>query len=165
MTLRTYYRTILLGALVTLALAGFLVHSRIHLITQNTSFIVPFSAGILSIIVIPALFCIKRTLPYGYVINGFLCIIGTVTMAHYAIANWSAPNSPPDIIFKSMIIDILIVWAKFLVGHALFELETFGFDAHRKKAGITYRYPNLGWWFIHLLGVSAVYFFGNYFWR
>ena len=165
MKLRTYNRSILLGAFVALALGGFLIHFRIHLISQNSSFIVPFVAGILSVIVIPALFCFKKTISYGYVLNGFLCIIGTVTMGHYAIANWSAPNSPPDIILKSMLIDILIVWAKFFVGHALFELETYGFDANQKKVGITYRYPNLGWWLIHLVGVGGVYSLGNYFWR
>ena len=165
MQLRTYNRSILLGALVSLALAGFLVHSRAHHISQNSSFIVPFAAGVLSVIIVPILFCLKRTISYGYVLNGFLCIVGTVTMVHYAIANWSAPNSPPDIIFKSMIIDILIVWSKFLIGHVLFGLEMYGFNASRRKVGITYRYPNLGFWLIHLAGVSVVYFLGNYFWR
>ena len=91
MTVKTYTRSILLGALVTLSLAGFMIHARIHLIAQNPSFIVPFVAGILSIVVIPALFWFKKTLAYGYVLNGFLCIIGTVTMGHFAIARWFAP--------------------------------------------------------------------------
>jgi hypothetical protein len=126
MTIQTYIRSILLGALVALSLAGFMIHARIHLIAQNPSFIVPFVAGILNIAVIPALFWFKKTLAYGYVLNGFLCIIGTVTMGYFAIARWSDPKSPPDILLKSMLIDILIVWGKFFVGKALFELETFG---------------------------------------
>ena len=146
MTVKTYIRSILLGALVALALSGFLIHSRIHLITKNPSFIVPFAAGILSIAVIPVLFWFKKTLAYGYVLNGFLCIIGTVTMSHFAIARWSDPTSSPDILLKSMLLDILIVWGKFFVGKALFELETFGYDSNRPKAGITCRYPNMGWW-------------------
>jgi hypothetical protein len=118
----------------------------------------------LNILVIPALFWYKRTLAYGYVLNGFLCIIGTVTMGHFAIARWSAPTSPPDILLKSMLIDILIVWGKFFVGKALFDLETFGYDPNRPKAGITYRYPNMGWWLIHLAAVSFVYYLGNRLW-
>ena len=164
MTVKTSIRLILLGALVTLALAGFLVHPRIHLIAKNPSFIVPFVAGILNIAVIPALFWFKKTLAYGYVLNGFLCIIGTVTMGHFAIARWHAPTSPPDILLKSMLIDILIVWGKFFVGKALFELETFGYDPNRPKAGITCRYPNMGWWLIHLAAVSFVYYLGNRLW-
>jgi hypothetical protein len=128
---KTYIRSILLGALVTLSVAGFMIHTRIHLIAENPSFIVPFIAGLLNIAVIPALFCFKKTLAYGYVLNGFLCIIGTVIMGHFAIARWFAPTSPPDILLKSMLIDILIVWAKFFVGKALFELETFGYDPKR----------------------------------
>jgi hypothetical protein len=164
MTTRTYIRLILLGALVILSLAGFLIHTRIHLISQNQSFIVPFAAGIMSIAVIPALFWFKKTMAYGYVLNGFLCIIGTVTMAHYAIAHWFDPTSPPDILLKSMLIDILIVWGKFFVGKALFELETFGYDPDQPRAGITYRYPNMGWWLIHLAAVSLVYYLGNRLW-
>ncbi|MBI4633077.1 MAG: hypothetical protein HY742_04235 [Deltaproteobacteria bacterium] len=85
-------------------------------------------------------------------------------MTHFAIARWSAPTSPPDILLKSMVIDILIVWGKFFVGKALFELETFGYDADRPKAGMSYRYPHLGWWLIHLAAVSLVYSLGNLLW-
>ena len=165
MTTETHIRLILLGALVTLALAGFIIHSRIHLFSQNPSFIVPFVAGILSIAVIPAFFWFKKTVAYGYVLNGFLCIIGTVTMAHFAIARWFDPTSPPDILLKSMLIDILILWGKFFVGKALFELETFGYAPDRPKAGTSYRYPNMGWWLIHLVLVAVIYTLGNRIWR
>lgn len=63
-----------------------------------------------------------------------------------------------------MAIDILIVWGKFFIGKVLFELETFGYDANRPKAGITYRYPNMGWWLIHLAAISLVYYLGNRLW-
>src|SRR5512143_3542263 len=164
MTTKTYVRSILLAAIVALSLAGFMVHSRIHFVAPNPSFAVPLVAGVLSIVVIPALFWSKKTLAYGYVLNGFLCIIGTVTMGHYAIARWSDPASPPDILFKSMLIDVLIVWGKFLIGKALFELETFSYDSSRRKAGLTYRYPNMGWWLIHLAAVGFVYYLGNRLW-
>jgi hypothetical protein len=164
MTTRIFIRLILLGGLATLSVAGFIIHTRIHLISQNPSFIVPFAAGILSIAVVPGLFWFKKTLAYGYVLNGFLCILGTVTMAHFAVARWSAPNSPPDILLKSMVIDILILWGKFFIGKALFELETFGYEPDRPKTGISYRYPNMGWWLIHLAAVSFVYSLGNRLW-
>ena len=114
MTIKTYIRLILLSAFLTLSLAGFMIHSRIHHISENSSFIVPFAAGILNIALLPALFWFKKTLAYGYVLNGFLCILGTVTMSHLAIARWSAPTSPQDVVLKSMVIDILIVWGKVL---------------------------------------------------
>jgi len=164
MTVRTYVRLIMLGGFVTLALAGFIIHSRIHHISQNSSFIVPFAAGLLSIFIIPALLWFKKTLSYGYVLNGFLCILGTITMSHYAIARWSNPAAPKDILLKSMVIDILIVWGKFFIGKAWFELETFGYDPSRPKAGLSYRYPNMGWWLIHLFAVSFVYYLGNTLW-
>ncbi len=164
MTARTHVRLTLLGALVILALSGFLIHTKVHPIARNPSFIVPLAAGILSLAAVPALFWFRKTMAYGYVLNGFLCIIGTVTMAHYAIARWNDPSSPPDILLKSMAIDILIVWGKFFVGKALFDLETFGFDPGRTKAGVSWRYPNTGWWLIHLAAVGLVYALGNRLW-
>ncbi len=164
MTLRHSIRSILLTAFIAISVAGFLIHIRVHPISENLSFAVPFVAGVLNIGVLPALFCFKRTLAYGYVLNGFLCIIGTITMTHFAIARWSAPTSPPDIVLKSMMIDILIVWGKFFIGKALFDLETLGYDPNRPKKGITYRYPNMGWWLIHLAGVGFVYYLGHRLW-
>jgi hypothetical protein len=38
------------------------------------------------------------------------------------------------------------------------------FNPNRPKAGIPCRYPNLGWWLIHLAGVSFVYYLGNRLW-
>ena len=36
---------------------------------------------------------------------------------------------------------------------------------NKPKAGVTYRYPNMGWWLVHLVGLSIVYTLGNLLWR
>ena len=165
MTDRASMKTILLAAMIATSLAGYMVHARIHLAAQNFSFAVPLGAGLLSILAVPLLFAFPRTVSYGYVLNGFLCIVGTVTMGHFAIAHWSAPDAPPDILFRSMVLDILILWGRFFAGKALFDLETFGYDPDRVRQGMTWRYPNLGWWLVHLAGVSLVYTLGHWVWR
>jgi hypothetical protein len=165
MTMRKYIRTILLVALIAMALGGFLLHYRVHPIAQNPSFLVPFFSGILSIVIVPLLFLFPKTIGYGYVLNGFLTLIGTIIMAHFSLTRWPAPATLQTVVFKTLLADILILWGKFFVGKALFELETFGYDQNRRKVGMTYRYPNMGWWIIHLIGIGLVYFLGNYFWR
>jgi hypothetical protein len=165
MTMRTYTKSILLAALITLSLGGFLLHVRIHPVSQNPSNFIPLIAGLLSILVIPLLFSFKKTVEYGYVLNGILVIIGTIGMAHFSIVHWPAPATAGSIIFKTMLIDILILWSKFFVGKALFDLEFFGYDPHKAKKGTTYRYPNLGWWTVHLIAISLVYLLGNLLWR
>jgi hypothetical protein len=114
---------------------------------------------------VPLLFLFPKTIGYGYVLNGFLTIIGTIVMAHFSLTRWPAPATLQSILLKTLLADILILWGKFFVGKALFELETFGYDQNKLKVGITYRYPNMGWWMIHLIGISLIYFLGNYFWR
>jgi hypothetical protein len=165
MSVKTYVKSIMLLALVILSLGGFLLHLRIHPASQNPSNIIPVISGILSIIVVPLLFSIKKTVSYGYVLNGFLAIIGTIAMAHFAIAHWLGPVTLESITLKTTLPDILIVWTKFFLGKAIFDLETIGYDPTKDKKGITYRYPNMGWWLVHLVALSIVYSLGNLLWR
>jgi hypothetical protein len=165
MTIRTYTKSILLIALVTFSLGGFLLHVRIHPVSQNPSNVVPWTSGVLSILVIPLLFSFKKTVEYGYVVNGFLVIVGTIGMAHFSIVNWPNPATLGSIIFKTLLADIVLLWSKFFIGKVLFDLEFFGYDPTRAKKGKTYRYPNLGWWIIHLAAISLVYLLGNLVWR
>jgi hypothetical protein len=165
MTIRTYVKSILLIALVTLSLGGFLLHLRIHPLPQGSSNAIPFMAGVLSLAAVPLLFSFKRTIEYGYILNGFLVIVGTIGMAHFSLLHWPAPATPAQIILKTTIADILILWTKFFIGKSLFELEFFGYDPNRAKKGKTYRYPHLGWWMVHAVSIGLVYFLGNVVWR
>jgi hypothetical protein len=165
MTIRTYVKSSFLVALVFLSLGGFLLHLRIHPFSQNASNIIPVISGTLSILLVPVLFFFRKTISYGYVLNGFLVIVGTIAMAHFAIAQWPTPTTLGSIIFKTTLADIAILWSKFFVGKALFDLETFGYDPNKAKKGRTYRYPHLGWWLIHLAAISLVYVIGNLVWR
>ncbi len=165
MTVRTYTKSILLVGLWTLSIGGLLLHLRIHPVKTNYSNLVPAVSGILSVLVVPLLFCFRRSIAYGYVLNGFLVIVGTITMAHFSIAHWPNPVTVQAVLLTTMLSDILILWAKFFVGKALFDLELFGYDAAKEKKGITYRYPNMGWWLVHLAAVSIVYYLGHFLWR
>jgi hypothetical protein len=165
MTIRTYVKSILLIGLFTLSLGGFLLHSRIHPVTKEAINLIPAICGVLGILVVPVLFFFKKTIAYGYVINGFAVIIGTITMAHYSIAHWPNPTTVQAILLNTTLADILILWGKFFIGKSIFDLEFFGYDAGKEKKGKTYRYPNIGWWLVHLAAVSIVYYLGNILWR
>jgi hypothetical protein len=165
MTTRTYVKTILLAALVSMALGGFLLHLRIHPVSKNASNLVPFIACLLSIVVVPFLFSFKKLVEYGYVLNGMLVIVGTITMAHFSIVHWAAPATFGTVLQMTLLADILLLWSIFFVGKSLFELEFYGYDPARKKGGKMYRYPNLGWWIIHLAAISVIYWLGHFLWR
>ncbi len=161
MTIRSYIRVMGLAALVALALGGFLLHIRIHPPAGNASFLSNIITGILSIAVVPVLFLRKETVPYGYVLNGFIAIVGTVTMAHFSLAHPPAGFSPAGILLKTTLPDIFILWGKFFIGKMLFDCEVYGYNAALEKKGVWYRYPNLGWWFVHLAVVCLVYYAGH----
>ena len=165
MSVRTYIKTMLLVGLVSLSIGGILLHTRIHPVSANNSNLVPVVSCVLSILIVPLLFCFRKTIAYGYVLNGFLVIVGTITMAHFSIAHWPNPLTVQAVLFNTLLADILILWGKFFVGKSIFDLEFFGYDAAREKKGITYRYPNMGWWLIHLVVVSIVYYIGFMLWR
>jgi hypothetical protein len=164
-SVKTYVKAILLSALVVLGLGGLLLHLRVHPVSQNSSNLVTVVSGLLGVLLVPALFCFKKTVSYAYVLNGFIVILGTIAMAHYSIAHLPENVTLQSIILQTTLADILVLWGKFFVGKAIFDLEFFGYDPARPKKGITYRYPHLGWWLIHLVLVALVYYLGNQLWR
>jgi hypothetical protein len=165
MTIKTHVKSTLLLALIVVSLGGLLLHLRIHPVSKNTSNLLPVVSGILSIIVVPVLFSTKKTIGYGYTLNGFLVIIGTIAMSHFAFANWPQPSTLESIVMKTTLPDIIVLLGKFFIGKAIFDLELFGYDPGKQKAGITYRYPNTGWWLVHFAAVSGVYALGGWLWR
>jgi hypothetical protein len=147
MTQKGNLRVSLIAGIWLLALGGFYLHLTIHPPGSDTEDLIPFIAGLLSAILIPLMFCFKRTVPYAYVLNGMLAIIGTITMA------------------KSRVFpDIAILWGKFLVGKAIFELELLKNDEQPHRQGRFWRYPNMGWWYVHAGVMTAAFLAGYYLW-
>lgn len=165
MTARTYTKSTLLAGLIVLSIGGILLHTRIHPPQVNHTNLIPAICCILSIIVVPLLFCFRQTISFGYVINGFIVIIGTITMAHYSFVHWPNPATIQAVLLTTTLADILILFGKFFIGKSIFDLETFGYESVKPDRGSTYRYPNMGWWFVHLVAVSVVYYFGIILWR
>jgi len=165
MTVRAYTRSILLVGLWVLAVGGLLLHCRIHPVKDNYSNLVPLVSCLLSVLIVPILFCFRRSIAYGYVLNGFFVIIGTITMTHFSIAHWPKPATIQAVLLTTTLSDILILWARFFIGKALFDLEFFDYDAAKEIKGTTLRYPDMGWWLVHLVAVSVVYYLGHTLWR
>ena len=147
-------KILLIFGLFFLSLGGGLMHKAYHPFGRTGYGMVPFIVGLLSVLIIPILFYFKKTLNLAYLLNGFAVIIGTITMAHFSLtihAIWP---------------DILVLWSKFVIGRAIFCLEVYPMDSNPKVKGWNLiRYPQLGFWFVHLVLWGVVYFLGNLFWR
>ncbi len=153
MTVKLRLKTALVSGLFFISAGGVFLHFFIHEPQKHDYGLVPLIVGIISSLIIPWLFCFKKTLHLAYLMNGFACIIGTVTMAHFSVVK--APLFP----------DIFILWAKFAMGYAIFYLEMFKIESSFKPGWKTIRYPNFGFWAVHLVMFSVVYALGNYIWR
>lgn len=135
----------LLPALVLLALAGFMLHFRIHnfmvpdpvhkgLTVFSGKFFFASFFSLIDLLAVSALFFSRRTAAYGYLLNGLIAIYGTVFMAHFSIAEILAKGIPlTDMVLKSTLPDIGIVWVDFLIGKALYDLHMKG-DARQEKS-------------------------------
>lgn len=129
-------RRTLIIALFIMAVAGLLLHLRIH------PFMVPYKLHpgmsvfkpanflafifpLVDVFLVTALFLSKKTAVYGFVLNGLIVIYGTVFMAHFSIAQFIAQAVPPSgWIMNSTLPDIGMAWADFFVGKALFDHYT-----------------------------------------
>lgn len=131
-------RRTLLFALFLLAAGGLMLHYRIHPMMveeklnpgtfhfDGTHFLAnlfPF----LDVVLVTLLFLSARTALYGYLLNGLLVIYGTIFMAHFSLAGFTAQAIPPSQwIIKSLLPDIGIAWADFFVGKALYDFYREG---------------------------------------
>lgn len=165
MTRKNALKMTLITGLVFLAFGGWLLHLRTHPPFAQNEFLVPFISGIISIVFLPALFWFRPTVAYAYVINGFLVIIGTITMAHFSIVHFNAPVTLGGILMNTTLADIALLWGKFAAGKAIFDLEMLNSAQDQMPKGRYFRYPNTGWWLVHLVSLSIVYAAGNILWR
>ena len=165
MTQKQNLRVLLICSLLFLSLGGWLLHSRIHPLGEHSGNIIPAASGLLSVVVITLLFCFRRTVAYGYVLNGMTVIIGTITMAHFSLIHAPAVFTLQVLLFKTLLADIAVLWGKFAIGKALFELELLKQPEDAVRKGRFFRYPNMGWWWVHLVALSVVYALGTLIWK
>lgn len=158
-------KVILIVTLFFLGFGGWLLHLRVHPVAKFAYNIIPFISGIISVFLLPLLFWFSPTVTLAYIINGFLAIIGTVIMGHLSLVNFVGPLTPGNIILNSSFASIAILWGKFTAGKALFDLEYLKSEADVATKGRFFRYPNMGWWWVHLFAIAIVYALGNIFWK
>ena len=145
----------MITSLFMLSLGGFLLHYLVHPLEKQSYGFLPFFAGLISIIVVTVLFFFKKMIPFAYLLNGMLVIIGTITMAHFSLVKFP------------LFADIFMLWSAFFTGKALFDLELMNagnIDSPRHK-GRFFRYPNFGFWGVHLAVLSMVYYLGHILWK
>jgi hypothetical protein len=163
---KDYLRLVLILAIFFLALGGWLLHLRIHPIAKDAENYIPLVAGFISVFLIPILFIFRSTISFAYLLNGMTVIIGTITMTHFSIENHPQVWTLQTILLGTCLPDILMLWGKFAVGKALFDLDPV---INRPDAEISsgrfFRFPNMGFWFVHVVTLTAVYLIGSYFWK
>lgn len=120
-------RTLLLGMflLATGSLAlHFSIHSPLHspadqAFPNSTAFLFT----LLDAALVTFLFSKKETAAWGYLLNGFIVIYGTVFMTHFGWAHIHGPDTPfHRYVFHPTSPEILIAWADFCLGAVLYRL-------------------------------------------
>ena len=153
--MKNYVKNVLVFALFILALGGAMIHLSYHPVAKHSYGWVPLISAAFSVVIIPALFMFRKTIHWAYILNGFTVIIGVITMSNFALVK--APIIP----------DIILVLGKLYVGRAIFCLEIFNLENEAFKPTLLQyiRYPHMGFWYVHFILLSLVYFLGNLLWR
>jgi hypothetical protein len=165
MTQKENLRALLLSALFFLAVGGLLLHCRIHVWGTSPSNFIPAVSGIISVGLIPLLFYFRSTVTFGYLLDGITVIIGMITMVHFTLKNAPSEWSLQTIFFQTLMADIIMLCAKFATGKALFDLEIVRKLDDATHGGRFFRYPNMGFWCVHLVAMSVVYILGFQVWK
>jgi len=128
-------KRVLLLSLFFLALSGLMLHYRVHnfiipdklhsgdFLFDRTKFL-SFIFPLVDVFLVTLLFASKKTVAYGYLLNGLIVIYGTIFMTHFSVAELTAKSVPLQAwLLKSTIPDTAIAWADFFVGKALYDLH------------------------------------------
>ena len=153
--MKKHLKDLLILGLFFLSVGGTMLHMAVHPISKNAYGYIPLVSGIAASILIPIFFMFRKTLHLANILNGFTVIIGTITMAYFSFVKH--PIYP----------DIIMLWSKFFVGYVIFRLELHNVEAPEVKiTGLRLlRYPNMGFWFVHLFALVIVFTLGNMLWR
>jgi hypothetical protein len=163
---KDYLRLILILAIFFLALGGWLLHLRIHPVAKDAENWIPAVAGFISVVIIPVLFIFRSTIPFAYLLNGMTVIIGTIAMTHFSIENLPQVWTPKTIFMGTLFPDIMMLWGKFALGKALFEMDLVVSQPDGpRRTGRFFRFPNMGFWFVHVITLTVIYIIGGYFWK
>lgn len=165
MTNRQHTKLMLVLALAACSAGGLLLHAGLHPMTASRTSLVPALSGFVSLCIVTALFYTPRGAAWAYLLNGMTVIVGTITMVHYSLADLPSPPTPKALLLQSTFPSIVLLWTKYFIGTAIFDLERSAAAPDARHAGRFFRFPNHGFWLVHLLAMSAVYAAGHLFWR
>ena len=102
-------------AFVLISVGGLLLHIRIHPPTEELWHWIPVVFGALNIIVLPFLFSSAKTVSWAFLLTVLTIIVGTLAMADVSyddFAGGKVPLTVGNVILKSTLADIIILWAK-----------------------------------------------------
>jgi hypothetical protein len=143
-------------ALLILSLGGWMLHFRIHAISDDPSNFVPFFLGLVDILITPQLFNYKKTVIIAYLLNGLGVIIGAIAMATFSLSALPDPLTFTSIIFRTILADILILFSKLFIGQIIL--------LHFYPTGLG-RFFTPSWWIRHFCYLTVVYSLGHFLWR
>jgi len=141
--------------LLLLSLGGWLLHLRMHPISDNPANFIPFIIGLLNIMIIPLFFINNNTMVLAYLINGFSVIIGTIVMADLSLSSLPYPLTIGRLFLKTTIPYICILSAK------LFAAQTILTQYFPAGTG---RLFTAAWWARHFCYLSIIYVLGHQLW-
>ncbi|MBI5778424.1 MAG: hypothetical protein HZA49_03090 [Planctomycetes bacterium] len=160
MTQKQSIKTTLIFGLFFISLGGWLLHLRVHSPSANSLNYIPFFIGLVNIVIIPWMFFFRRLIHWAYILNGMSVIVGIILMAHFSLGKLPPELSWGAIFLNTTLADIMLLCGKFVAGKALFDLEFSQIDKNLPVKSRFLRYPNLGWWLVHLAAIAAVYAIG-----
>jgi hypothetical protein len=109
----------LIWALILLSLGGLLLHIRIHPPSKDLFYWIPFLFALVNTLIIPFLFNRRETVAYAYLFTWATVIAGTVGMAYFSITTWKLPVTMINVMLKSMLPDIIMLWSKIFLAHKI----------------------------------------------
>jgi hypothetical protein len=162
--MKNRFRNSLILLFILITFCGLILHLRFHPpIIQNAfelTHTIPIIFGLISMVFIPLLFLSKETSDIAYLLAGLTVILGIIMMTHLSIATWQGEVLSLKIFLNTTFSYSLLLFSKFLIAKLIFE------NYYPERVKYNFRFPQTfrflfpGWWVIHFIGISTIYFLG-----
>lgn len=102
-----------------ITLGGILMHLKFHPPNKSLYFWWASPVNAVSLLIIPVLYSRPSTAGWGFMLNAFAVLIGTIGMSYYSLLNLERPLTLFRVFIESTLPNIIILWSKIPIAYLI----------------------------------------------
>lgn len=120
---------------ICISLAGLAIHLTLHPVDKSIYYWWASPVNAFSLFVITFLYVRPSTVAWGFMLNAFTVLIGTLTMSYYSLLTLERPLTLYLVLTKSPLAGIIVLWIKVPVAYYILVMMKTGKKSDPEPGG------------------------------